>query len=75
MQFNLYKTIIAGLALMSLTVLIGTSHMDPATGAPIITAILFYALGNGIAAASKKPVEPLMQRKPKPKPEDDKTAD
>lgn len=67
MTFNLYKTIIACVALTCITVLMALSKMDSGVGAPIITAILFYSVGNGIAAASRKAVEPLMERKPKAK--------
>ena len=65
MTFNLYKTIIACVALTCVTVLMALSKMDSGVGAPIITAILFYSVGNGIAAAGRKAVEPMVGRKPK----------
>jgi hypothetical protein len=37
--------------------------IDSATGMPVITLIVGYAVGNGIAARKGDPVEPIIGRK------------
>lgn len=68
MTFNLYKTIIACVALVCVTVLMVTGKMTEGVGQVLIASILFYCLGNGIAATSKSgtEVEPLIGRKKPP---------
>lgn len=71
MQFNYLKAVVAAIGLVCITVLMATSHLSESNGMLAIMFILGYTLGNGVAAATKKPVEPLMQRKPKPQEDED----
>lgn len=64
MNVNVQKSVIALTALICMTVLIALRSVPSELGLPIITMIVGYAIGNGIAAKSKTPVEPLFQRKP-----------
>jgi hypothetical protein len=54
---------IALVALICMTVLIAVGAIDPDQGLPIITMIVGYAVGNGIAAKKGDPVEPIIGRK------------
>lgn len=57
------KALIALVGLICLTVLLGIDAIDKATGTGMIGTILGYAVGNGIAARSGKPVEPIIGSK------------
>lgn len=65
MQINYIKALIALIGLVCLTVLMATHSLLPEQGMPIVTAIMFYSIGNGVAAATKKPSEPIVSHKPK----------
>jgi hypothetical protein len=57
---NPSKALIALVALICITVLIAVSSIDSDQGLPIITMIVGYAVGNGIAARNGEPVEPII---------------
>ena len=42
------------LALICITVLLAVNSIDEAAGLPIISAIVFYGIGNGVAAKGGK---------------------
>ena len=63
---NPSKAFIALVSLICLTVLIAVDAITSDAGLPVITAIVGYAIGNGIAAKQGQPVEPIIGRKPKP---------
>jgi len=42
-----------------------TKAIDSNAGLPIVTTIIGYAVGNGIAARTGQPVEPIIGKKPK----------
>lgn len=54
------KAFIALVGLVCLTVLLALNAIDNATGTGMIGTILGYAVGNGIAARSGKPAEPII---------------
>ena len=60
------KALIALVGLICLTVLLAIDAIDNATGTGMIGTILGYAVGNGIAARSGKPVEPIIGTKEHP---------
>jgi len=51
---NVPKAAILMLALVCITILLGTNSIDESAGLPIISAIVFYGLGNGVAGRSGK---------------------
>lgn len=57
------KAFIALIGLICLTVLLAIGAIDKATGTGMIGTILGYAVGNGIAAKTGKPVEPIIGNK------------
>ena len=63
---NPSKALIALVGLICLTVLIAVDAIAADSGLPVITAIVGYAIGNGIAAKQGQPVEPIIGRKLKP---------
>lgn len=60
------KALIALIGLICLTVLLALGKIDNATGTGMIGTILGYAVGNGIAARTGKPVEPILGPKEHP---------
>ena len=48
------KALILMLALICITVLLAVNSIDEAAGLPIISAIVFYGIGNGVAAKGGK---------------------
>ena len=60
---NPSKALIALVALICVTVLIAVGSIDSDQGLPIITMIVGYAVGNGIAAKKGEPVEPIIGAK------------
>jgi hypothetical protein len=60
---NPSKALIALVALICITVLIAVRAINADMGMPIITMIVGYAVGNGIAAKKGDPVEPIIGRK------------
>ena len=63
MTFNPSKALIALVGLICMTVLIAVGSIDQDQGLPIITMIVGYSVGNGMAALTNKPVEPIMKKK------------
>ena len=63
---NPSKALIALVGLICLTVLIAVDAIAADSGLPVITAIVGYAIGNGIAAKQGQSVDPIIGRKPKP---------
>ena len=63
---NPSKAFIALVSLICLTVLIAVDAITSDAGLPVITAIVGYAFGNGIAAKQGQPVQPIIGAKPKP---------
>ena len=57
---NPSKALIALVALICVTVLIAVGSIDSNQGLPIITMIVGYAVGNGIAAKKGDPVDPII---------------
>jgi len=57
------KAFIALIGLVCLTILLAIGAIDKATGTGMIGTILGYAVGNGIAAKTGKPVEPIIGNK------------
>ena len=60
---NPSKALIALVGLVCLTVLLALGKIDNATGTGMIGTILGYAVGNGIAARTGKPVQPIIGSK------------
>ena len=60
---NPSKALIALVGLLCMTVLMAVRAIDSSTGMPVITMIIGYAVGNGIAARQGQPVEPIIGRK------------
>jgi len=50
---NTPKFFLLVLALVCITVLLAVNSIDDSAGLPIISAIVFYGIGNGVAAKSK----------------------
>ena len=61
MTFNPSKALIALVGLICMTVLIAVGSIDQDQGLPIITMIVGYSVGNGMAALTNKPVEPIVR--------------
>jgi presenilin-like A22 family membrane protease len=59
------KALIALVGLICLTVLIAVNAITSEAGLPVITAIVGYAIGNGISAKTGQPVEPIIGKKAK----------
>ena len=60
---NPSKALIALVGLVCLTVLMATKAISSDAGLPIVTTIIGYAVGNGIAAKKGDPVEPIIGKK------------
>jgi hypothetical protein len=63
MTFNPSKALIALVGLICMTVLMGVGSIDQSQGLPIITMIVGYSIGNGMAALTNKPVQPIIRKK------------
>jgi hypothetical protein len=63
MTFNPSKALIALVGLICMTVLIAIGAIEQDQGLPIITMIVGYSVGNGMAALSNKQVEPIIKKK------------
>lgn len=60
---NPSKAMIALVGLICMTVLISVRAIDANAGMPVITMIIGYAVGNGIAAKQGQQVDPIIGRK------------
>ena len=54
------KALILLAALAGIVLLMALGRIDTESGMPLLTAITFYAIGNGVAARSGKPSEPVV---------------
>jgi hypothetical protein len=63
MSLNPSKAAIALVGLICMTVLIAIGAIEQDQGLPIITMIVGYSVGNGMAALSNKQVEPIIKKK------------
>ena len=63
MTFNPSKALIALVSLICMTVLIAVGAIEQDQGLPIITMVVGYSVGNGMAALSNKQVEPIIKKK------------
>jgi len=54
------KAFILLVALICVTLLLAIGRVTNEAGLPIITAIVFYGIGNGVAAKSGKPASPII---------------
>lgn len=57
------KAFILLVALICLTLLMALNRVDTEAGLPIISAVVFYAIGNGVAAKSGKDSQPIISSK------------
>lgn len=62
---NPSKAFIALCSLVCLTILMVHGAIRSDQGLPVLTAIVGYAIGNGIAAKQNQPVDPIIGRKQK----------
>ena len=65
MSVNPSKALIALVALICMTVLIAVGAIEQDQGLPIITMVVGYSVGNGMAALTNKVVEPIIRKKDK----------
>lgn len=63
MGINAWKAIIALTALVAVTVLMAIGSIGTGEGMPIITLIVGYVVGNGVAAKQGINAEPIIQKK------------
>ena len=63
MSINPSKALIALVALICMTVLLAVGSISTDQGIPIITMIVGYSVGNGMAALTGKPVDPIIKKK------------
>ena len=63
MSINPPKALIALVALVCMTVLLGLGKVDTSQGLPVVTMIVGYSVGNGLAAMTGKPVDPIIKKK------------
>jgi hypothetical protein len=63
-QVNWSKLATALVALICVTVLMANGSIDAGAGIPVITLVLGYMLGNGVAAATNSNVQPIFARRP-----------
>jgi len=54
------KAFILLVALICITILIALGRVTTEAGLPIVSAIVFYGIGNGVAAKTGKPSEPII---------------
>jgi hypothetical protein len=57
------KALILLVALLSLVLLMAIGKVDTDSGMPILTAIVFYGIGNGVAAKQGNPSQPIIGSK------------
>ena len=63
MTFNPSKALIALVGLICITVLLSVGKIETTEGVPIITMIIGYSIGNGMAALTNKEVQPIIRKK------------
>ena len=62
---NPSKALIALVGLICITVLMVSDSISQDAGIGLVSAIIGYAIGNGIAAKTGQPVEPIIGKKAK----------
>ena len=62
---NPSKALIALVGLICITVLMVSDSISQDAGIGLVSAIIGYAIGNGIAAKTGQPVEPIIGKKHK----------
>ena len=62
---NPSKALIALVGMICITILMAVNAIESQTGVPILTTVIGYAVGNGIAAKTGQPVEPIIGKKNK----------
>lgn len=62
---NPTKAFILLVALVCVTILMAVGRVQTDAGLPIITAIVFYGIGNGVAAKTGQPSTPIIGPKDK----------
>ena len=60
---NPSKALIALVGLICITVLMVSDSISQDAGIGLLSAVIGYAIGNGIAAKSGQPVEPIIGKK------------
>lgn len=63
MTFNPSKALIALVGLVCITALLSVGKIETTEGVPIITMIIGYSIGNGMAALTNKEVQPIIRKK------------
>lgn len=63
MSFNPSKALIALVGLICITVLLSVGKLETSEGVPILTMIIGYSIGNGMAALTNKEVQPIIRKK------------
>lgn len=63
MNVNTRKALVAVVAIVCLTVLMMANKAEPSTGVTGIVGIAMYIVGNGVAAATGKDVDPIVRGK------------
>ena len=61
------KALILLVALVCVTVLMAVGKVDQTAGLPIISAVIFYGIGNGVQARTGSPSSPIIGPKEKKK--------
>jgi len=59
------KALILLVALICITVLLAINAIDQSAGLPMISAIVFYGIGNGVAAKQGQQTPKIFQQKTK----------
>ncbi len=54
------KALILLAALVAITILMALGRIETDAGMPLLTAIVFYGVGNGVAARAGKPSDPVI---------------
>ena len=66
MSTNTQKFVLLVLALVALVGLMGTATIGTDAGMPLISAVVFYGIGNGIATRQGVTAQPVFAPKPVP---------
>jgi hypothetical protein len=60
---NPSKALIALVGMICITILMATKAIASDAGLPIVSSIIGYSIGNGIAARKGDPVDPIIGKK------------
>ena len=64
-SINPSKALIALIGLLCITILLSVGKLETSEGVPILTMIIGYSIGNGMAALTNKEVQPIIRKKDK----------